>query len=92
VVVDANHDKWPDILLAGNYYDNNIEMGRYDADLGTLLINNGHGNFRTSQVKGATFKGQARHLLEIAVAGKPALLQANNNDSLRVLRFVKVKS
>ena len=33
VVVNANDDKLPDILLVGNYYDNNIEMGRYDADL-----------------------------------------------------------
>ncbi len=89
VIVDANHDKWPDVLLAGNYYENNIEMGRYDADLGTLLINNGQGNFRATQVKGVTLKGQARHLLNITVGGKPALLQANNNDSLRVLRFVK---
>ena len=28
VVVDANHDSLPDILLVGNYYENNIQMGR----------------------------------------------------------------
>ncbi|HYC29150.1 MAG TPA: VCBS repeat-containing protein, partial [Chitinophagaceae bacterium] len=28
VAVNANNDNLPDIFLAGNYYDNNIEMGR----------------------------------------------------------------
>ena len=37
VIVDANHDSLPDILLVGNFYENNIQMGRYDADFGTLL-------------------------------------------------------
>ena len=41
VVVDANRDSLPDILLVGNYYENNIQMGRYDADYATLLINQG---------------------------------------------------
>ena len=45
IVVDANADGLPDILLTGNYYDNNIQMGRYDADFGTILINKGKDNF-----------------------------------------------
>ncbi len=43
-VADVNN-KLPDILLGGNYYDNNIQMGRYDADYGTILLNKGNGNF-----------------------------------------------
>ena len=45
VVVNANNDNLPDIFMAGNFYENNIEMGRYDADFGTLLINKGNGLF-----------------------------------------------
>ena len=30
--------KLPDILLVGNYYENNIQMGRNDADFGTILL------------------------------------------------------
>ena len=41
ISTDANKDSLPDILLVGNYYDNNIQMGRYDADFGTLLVNKG---------------------------------------------------
>ena len=38
VVVNANNDSLPDILIVGNFYDNNIQMGRNDADFGTILI------------------------------------------------------
>ena len=47
IVVDANSDSLPDILLMGNYYDNNIQMGRYDADFGTLLVNRGNARLPT---------------------------------------------
>ena len=42
MVVDANNDSLPDILLGGNFYANNIEMGRSDADFGTVLLNKGN--------------------------------------------------
>jgi enediyne biosynthesis protein E4 len=87
VVVDANDDKLPDVFLAGNYYENNIEMGRYDADLGTLLINTGKSNFTAEQIRGVTLKGQLRRIKNITVAGRPAFLLANNNDTLRVIGF-----
>ena len=45
VVVDANNDSLPDILLGGNYYENNVQIGRYDADFGTILVNKANGKF-----------------------------------------------
>ena len=87
VVVDANGDSLPDILLVGNYYDNNIQMGRYDADYGTLLINHGRDSFSTTPLNGLAIKGQVRHILPIRIAGKKAFLLTKNNDSARVIRF-----
>ena len=89
IVVDANNDNLPDILLAGNYYDNNIEMGRYDADLGTLLINKGKGIFTCESLNGLQIKGQVRHIKEITIAGKKAYILAKNNDSTMVIEFIK---
>jgi len=91
VVVDANGDKLPDILLAGNFYDNNIQMGRYDADFGTLLINKGNNNFETSNINGLQIKGQVRHIEPIMINHQPAFILAKNNDSLQVIRFTKNK-
>ena len=86
-VVDANGDSLPDILLFGNYYDNNVQMGRYDADFGTILINRGHDSVTAVPLNGLAVKGQVRHIREIDLAGKQAFILVKNNDSTRVIRF-----
>lgn len=86
-VVNANGDNKPDILLMGNYYDSNIEMGRYDADYGTLLINQGGGKFRCSTLNGFAVKGQVRHIQPIRIGQQQAYIVARNNDSTKVITF-----
>jgi len=89
VVVDANGDKLPDILLVGNYYANNIEMGRYDADFGTILLNRGNGRFEAGVLNGVQVKGETRHIRKINLGGKEAFVLARNNDSAMVIRFAR---
>jgi len=87
VIIDANGDNLPDILLAGNYYDNNIQMGRYDADFGTILLNKGSGKFEAETINGLQIKGQVRHIGEINIGKKKAYILARNNDSTMVIQF-----
>jgi hypothetical protein len=87
VVVDANGDDLPDILLVGNYYENNIQMGRYDADYGTLLLNKGKGRFTPCPLNGLDIKGQVRHIQPIRIGGKDAFILVRNNDSTKIIRF-----
>jgi enediyne biosynthesis protein E4 len=87
VIVDANGDQFPDILLVGNYYDNNIGIGRNDADFGTLLINNGRHSFSTSTLNGLAIKGQVRHIRPIGIGGQPSFILVRNNDSTMIIRF-----
>ena len=87
VVVNANNDNLPDILITGNYYDNNIEMGRYDADYGTILINKGKGAFEAQPINGLAIKGQVRHIKPIKIGKQAAFIVARNNDSLMVIKF-----
>jgi len=87
VVVDANGDKLPDILLVGNYYENNIEMGRYDADYGTLLVNKGNHQFEVENINKLQIKGQVRHIRPVTIAGRQAFVLAKNNDSAMVIQF-----
>ena len=87
IVVDANGDNLPDILLMGNYYDNSIQMGRYDADFGTILLNKGRGNFDCESINGLQIKGQVRHVRNIRIANEDAFILAKNNDSARVIRY-----
>jgi hypothetical protein len=87
VVANTSNGKGPDILMFGNYYENNIQMGRYDADYGTVLVNKGGGNLASENINGLVVKGQVRHILPITIAGKQSFILARNNDSLMVIRY-----
>jgi hypothetical protein len=89
IVIDANGDAFPDVLMMGNYYDNNIQMGRYDADFGTLLINNGNGTFTTSSLNSLIIEGQIRHIVGIKIKQQQAYILAKNNASIQVIQFKK---
>lgn len=89
VIVNANNDSLPDLLLGGNYYENTIEMGRYDADWGTVLINKGNRIFDVEGANGILIKGQVRHMQKIEIGKKEAFILARNNDSVMVVRFSK---
>lgn len=87
VVINANGDDRPDILLGGNFYHSNIQMGEYDADYGTVLINDGNGNFSFNILNGVAIKGEVRRLGKINAGQQEAIILARNNDSLKVIRF-----
>jgi hypothetical protein len=91
VVMDANQDNLPDMLLVGNYYRNNIQMGRYDADFGTILLNKGKGNFTAENINGVQIKGEVRHIRKISINGKEAFVVARNNDAAVVIAFADEK-
>ena len=86
-IADVNNDNRPDILLAGNFYPNNIQMGEYDGDYGTVLINKGEGKFTCESLNGYSIKGEVRHIRKINIERKEALIVARNNDSLKVIRL-----
>jgi len=82
-----NGDAKTDLMLFGNYYGNNVQMGRYDADYGTLLINKGNAAFEAVPLNGTIVKGEVRRAQPCNIQGKPAYVLAKNNDSLQVIRF-----
>ena len=87
VLINANNDNLPDILLAGNFYPSNIQMGKYDADYGTILVNQGKGNFACENLNGFINKGETRHIQPITIKGTQAYILVKNNDSAVVIRF-----
>jgi hypothetical protein len=91
VVTDANTDGRPDIILTGNFYHSNIQMGEYNADYGSVLINNGNGNFSFEKLNGLIIKGETRHIRKINIAGNEAFILARNNDSLKVIGYRQIR-
>jgi hypothetical protein len=64
VATDINQDGFVDLVMAGNFYENNVQLGRSDADFGSILINNGGSKFVYQMIPGMTIKGQVRKLVE----------------------------
>ncbi len=91
IAIDANNDSLPDILLVGNYFENSVQMGRNDADFGTILVNQGKGAFLAESINGLQVKGQVRHIGKITIAHKEAFVLARNNDSVKVIQFITKK-
>ncbi len=88
---DFDGDKKEDLLIGGNFYDCNIQMGRYDASYGTLLINQGKGQFKTMPNRQANLilEGQIRNLKMIQFKEHTLVLAARNNEGLQILKLVK---
>ncbi len=87
VIINANNDSLPDILLAGNFYHSNIQMGKYDADYGMILVNRGKGNFDCENINGFINKGETRHILPLTIQGVQSYILVKNNEKAVVLRF-----
>ena len=85
VVINANGDNLPDLLLGGNFRENNIQMGRYDADYGTVLLNKGKGEFEPAY-SDLVVKGQVRKIKSIQINQQQVFLLARNNDSLVLIK------
>jgi hypothetical protein len=77
VVHDFNHDGHLDAVLTGNFYPNEVNMGREDASTGTVLLGDGRGHFRSldSVTSGLLIRGDAR---------SSALLRRKNGQMLLV--------
>lgn len=86
-VVDANGDTLPDILPAGNFWDNAVQMGAYDADYGSVWINKGKGAFAVVPLNNPVMRGQVRKIRPVTINAKKAFVLARNGDSARVIRF-----
>lgn len=87
VIVNANNDNLPDVLLFGNFYENQIQIGRYDGDYGTLLVNEGEGKFRCENINGFLINGQVRQVKSINIGTTEAFILARNNDSAMIIKF-----
>ena len=79
---DFNKDGHLDVLVAGNFYANNIQLGRDDSSLGSVLLGNGKGGFvaLASRDCGYLVTGEVRRLRKIVVNGKNQYLSFRNND------------
>jgi hypothetical protein len=85
---DLDHDGNLDLLLAGNDYGTDVQIGRYDAGRGLVLRGNGRGGFVPLSLGQSGFYApkDARSMVRLATSGPPLYLVANNNDTLQTFQ------
>jgi enediyne biosynthesis protein E4 len=84
---DFDHDGNEDVLLAGNFYPVNIQMGRNDASYGLFLKGNGKGAFTAVPClqSGVSITGEVRRFVKLTAKGKAHYVAVRNNDSVEAI-------
>ena len=75
------------ILLLGNFYSNSVEIGRQDADYGTLITYKGAGKFSSATLPGKPVSGEVRKVQPIQIGDKTAYIIVKNNEAVQVVRI-----
>ena len=90
--VDINEDGIIDLVIGGNEFGFQPQLGRLDASEADVLINDGKGNFTilNKLLSGIALQGQVRDIVRIKRKGKTNLLFLQNNE-YPVLYEVKEK-
>lgn len=83
---DYNKDGFNDLFIAGNFYDNNIQLGRFDACNGLLLTNNKNNNYSADNTY-LKIIGQARKIIPVKIKNENAFIIVKNNENLQVVKF-----
>ncbi|KAA9347019.1 VCBS repeat-containing protein [Larkinella humicola] len=88
---DVNHDGKMDAVLTGNFYPNEVNMGRQDASFGLVLLGDGRGHFKPLMPResGLFITGDARKSLVVSGKGlDPVLVTAVYGQGLQFNRYV----
>jgi hypothetical protein len=83
--MDLDSDGSLEIILGGNFFDSNIEMGYYDASYGQVLKINPDQSMQVFSLGSVLLTGQVKKIEPIQIGNKTGILIARNNESLRLL-------
>ncbi|MFZ1749869.1 MAG: FG-GAP-like repeat-containing protein, partial [Saprospiraceae bacterium] len=89
---DLNGDSLPDLILGGNYYENNVQQGRSDGDYCSFLINKGKGNFEFIEHEGLQIKGQVRKIVPINGGSNNRFVVGRNNEPVLLIECKDVNN
>jgi hypothetical protein len=81
---DFNGDGISDLVIAGNFYPVNVQLGRNDGSYGLLLEGTRSKKFVEvpATISGLSITGEVRHLMPVSVNGKIHYLAVRNNDKV----------
>ncbi len=91
---DVNNDGKVDLVMAGNEFGFQPQLGRLDASHGDVLLNDGEGNFSilNQTASGINLQGQVRDICLIKSKGAIHVLFLQNNEYPVLYKLKKLKN
>ena len=88
-VDDFNGDGKPEIFLAGNMYDREVETTRSDAGKGCMILMDANNNFTVKRNKytGISTDKDVRDVMTVKAKDASVLLVANNDDPVQIFKY-----
>ena len=77
---DFNSDGYTDVLLVGNNYNINTQLGKLDASHGLILLNNKKGFFNESLDQDFNISGEARNIETLKIKEELFYVISINNN------------
>ena len=87
--VDFDADGLMDVIMGGNNYHINTQLGRQDAGFGIMLKNIGKGNFEIYSNKDFYIKGAVKAIEKIEIQKENYLIFGINNDNVQFVKYPK---
>ena len=88
---DLDGDGSQEALVGGNFYDNNIELGRYDASYGNIISFQSAEQIEVSSIGNINLDGQIKEIVNIVIDSEKYFLIAKNDDQLQLLKPTMIK-
>lgn len=91
LVTDINGDGKKDLFLGGNFYGVKPEVGRYDANYGTIMLGKSGRQFEymPPAQSGLFVTGEVRDAAAIDTKNGKQIIVARNNDALQLFKKVR---
>ena len=84
--IHSREDGKTKLILGGNFYGANIEMGRSDASYGNVASIDKSMNIESFPLGDLAIKGQVRHILPITIKDETCYLLARNNRTVVLIK------
>jgi hypothetical protein len=85
-LIDLKNKSDTRVMLGGNFYGDNIEMGRSDASYGNIMAIDKTNNIKTYPLGELSIKGQIRKIATIQIDSNNCFLIARNDLPLVVIK------
>jgi hypothetical protein len=92
VIDDLNNDNKKDIIIAGNFFNTDVLLGRQDASCGLVMTNQGARKFSVLSTAKSGFMaaGNVRHIVPVRSGDGKHIVVARNSDAFGLLRYKNI--